>query len=524
VPAQPYDLVVVGCGPVGAVAGNLAGRAGLRTLVVDRAPDVYVVPRAIHFDDTVMRIFQAIGLSDEILPLTREFLNSIYYGADGQLLKEVAFPRDRRFGWFPHYLFYQPELERTLRGGMERFPEVELRTRCSLVSLRQAADLVWLTLEQVGEGAANEIAAQYVLGCDGASSTVRRQLGVELEDGHFDEPWLVVDALMQRDVGLAEVSNMLCDPSRPVTLVPGPRNHRRWEFMLLPGEDPEAMQQPDKIHELLSPWAAPEDLDIVRAAVYRFHSLVAWQWRSGSVFLAGDAAHQTPPFLGQGMCHGIRDVQNLIWKLEMVLQRGVSPAVLDSYQAERRPHVQAIIREAVAAGREVCILDPASAAARDASIRASVDRGQAPRGAWHALPPLSDGLLTAERSTMRGQPFPQPVVEWQGRSTLLDEVLGPGWSLVLAPWLSEELPPDLDDAFLALGGRVVRVGGAADSRRDVQRVADRRGVLAAWFRDAPAAAALVRPDRYVFGTAADSAALTRLVEDLRARVGKTVGG
>jgi 3-(3-hydroxy-phenyl)propionate hydroxylase len=162
------------------------------------------------------------------------------------------------------------------------------------------------------------------------------RVGIRLEEGQFDEPWLVVHALMQRDMGLSEVSNMLCDPARPITLIPGPQSPPLGVHAAARRRPRGEMQQPETIHQLLSRWAAPEDLTIVRAAVYRFHSLVAWEWRSGSIFLAGDAAHQTPPFLGRGMCHGIRDVQNLIWNLALVLQRGVSPAVLDTYQAERR--------------------------------------------------------------------------------------------------------------------------------------------------------------------------------------------
>jgi 3-(3-hydroxy-phenyl)propionate hydroxylase len=435
------------------------------------------------------------------------------------LLREVAFPRDRRFGWFPHYLFYQPELERALRAGMQRYAHVELRTRCSLVALEQDGELVRLTLQDEGEDATQDVAARYVVGCDGASSTVRRLLGIGLEDGHFDEPWLVVDALMQRDVGLPEVSNMLCDPGRPTTLVPGPRNHRRWEFMLLPGEEPEAMQQTDKIHELLSRWAGPEDLTIVRAAVYRFHSLVAWQWRSGSVFLAGDAAHQTPPFLGQGMCHGIRDVENLVWKLGLVLERGASESVLDTYQVERQPHVQAIIREAVAAGREVCILDPVVAAERDTRIRAAAARGEAARGTWHALPPLREGLLSSAASPLRGLPCPQPVVEWQGQRVLLDEVLGRGFSIVLAHGVARALAAEHFEAFASLGGRMVCLGEAGPAAHAVRSIEDVTGVLDNWFGAAGVVAAIVRPDRYVFDTAARAEALPGLIDDLRSAMG-----
>src|SRR5581483_12523500 len=274
------------------------------------------------------------------------------------------------------YFFYQPELEAALRAGMRRFHHVELRLGTELKDLSQDHDGVTLRFNSD-----ETVCARYVIGCDGARSTVRKALGIRLDDLSFDEPWLVVDAEVDGPISfppfagvpagadLQRLSVMLCDPRRPATIVPGRGKHRRWEFMLLPGESDVEMMQPHVVATLIAPWVQGVTHRIVRAATYHFHGLVAEQWHKDRVFLAGDAAHQTPPFFGQGMCHGLRDIANLAWKLALVLRGAAGAALLETYQCERDPHVRAVIGAAVEAGRYICELDPARAAARDERLR-----------------------------------------------------------------------------------------------------------------------------------------------------------
>ncbi|MEI8635201.1 FAD-dependent monooxygenase [Vibrio sp. PP-XX7] len=278
--------------------------------------------------------------------------------------------------------------------------------------------------------------ARWVIACDGARSRVRQSLGIQLDDLQFEEPWLVVDAEVDGDVqfpkltgvpdeaDLQQMSVMMCDPKRPMTIVPGRGNHRRWEMMLLPGEDDQMMMQADKVAELVRPYLNGVPHHIVRAATYRFHGLIAAQWKIGQVFLAGDAAHQTPPFFGQGMCHGLRDVANLVWKMSAI-QRGLADeTLLETYQLERDSHVRSVISSAVEAGQYICILDEQKAAERDAVIRKKAFLNELPGTAAELIPAIRAGVI-AEETVKAGARFIQP--RMNGR--LMDDVIGGDWKL-----------------------------------------------------------------------------------------------
>ncbi len=236
-------------------------------------------------------------------------------------------------------------------------------------------------LDIAGPTGAEIIEARAVVGCDGAGSTIRKLAGLSLDDLGFDEPWLVVDVLAN-ERGLAKLpktSVQYCEPARPTTYVMGTGAHRRWEFSLNADEDPRRMEQPDEVWGLLSRWIQPEDGELWRSASYRFHALVARDWRKGRVFIAGDAAHQQPPFLGQGLCQGIRDAANLAWKLEAVLRGAASDSLLDSYGQERRGHVAALTGIIKSIGGLIGERDPARAAARDERLIAEAGGVVRPR-------------------------------------------------------------------------------------------------------------------------------------------------
>lgn len=491
------DLIVVGCGPVGAVAANLAGRAGLKTLVLDGAAEVFTKPRAIHFDAHVMRILQQAGVAEEVLPDLRVWKASTFYGVDGAPIRVHRWSDETPYGWDAHYLFYQPDLETILRNGISRFDDVELRVCMEAVGVCQDDDRVTVTVRDSVTGETDNVTARYLLGADGASSFVRRSNDIDLVDGDFDEPWLVVDVLCDRPLGQPNESEMFCDPARPSTRVPGPGNHHRWEFMLLPHETPEQMQRPESIAKLLAPWVSMDEVTVVRASVYRFHSLVARTWRAGRQFLAGDAAHQTPPFLGQGLCHGIRDVQNLITKL-VAVKAGASAEVLESYQLERRPHVEQIIGMAVSSGREICLLDPVAALDRDIRMRRAAMTGAQPRTTFQGMPPLNGGLFSSTPAA--GELFLQPLVQpANGPARLFDEVFPPRVVVVAQH-------PELPALTEALAGWRVPVVIFTTSGEDAPAPSDYDGLIvdplvAEWFHQHGSSIAVIRPDRYVYGTA-----------------------
>jgi 3-(3-hydroxy-phenyl)propionate hydroxylase len=478
-----HDVIIIGCGPVGALAANLLGRAGLSVLVLEKDAAPHPLPRAVHIDHEMMRLFQSAGVIDRVLPDMRETDGHLHIGADHGVIRYMGtVGKPRPFGWANDYFFYQPELEAHLRAGITGHANVELITGAEFVDLEQQDGAVTVTYQRDGKkGSAN---ARWVIACDGSRSPVRKVLGVELDDLGFEEPWLVVDAEVDEPVSfppfsgvpegadLQRLSVMMCDPQRPATVVPGRGNHRRWEFMLLPDEDDAVMMQPENVSALVDAWLNNVPHKIVRAATYRFHGLVAEQWQVGNVFLAGDAAHQTPPFFGQGMCHGFRDVANLVWKMAAIANDGADPELLYSYQPERDPHVRGVIGAAVAAGRYICMLDTDAAASRDAEMRAKA-RQAAPQTAADLIPAINAGVILAG-STGAGERFIQPLVG----GAKLDDVTDGGWRLFVR------------SAF-ALAGSVPIIDASA---------LDDEGAILGWLDRHGADAVLVRPDHYVFGT------------------------
>lgn len=487
-----HDVVIIGCGPVGAFAANLLGRAGLSVLVLEREAELHPLPRAVHIDHEMMRLFQSAGVIDRVRGDMRDTDGHLHVGADLGVIRYMGtVGKPRPFGWSNDYFFYQPELEAHLREALADLPNVELRLGAAFTGLVQQGDAV--TVRYAGSDGAQEASARWAIACDGARSPVRKALGVALDDLGFEEPWLVVDAEVDGPVSfppiagvpaqadLQRLSVMMCDPRRPATVVPGRGNHRRWEFMLLPGEDDTAMTAPDKVSELVGAWMQDVPHRIVRASTYRFHGLVAEQWQVGNVFLAGDAAHQTPPFFGQGMCHGLRDAANLAWKMAAIARDGADPALLATYQPERDPHVRAVIGAAVAAGRYICLLDPGQAAARDAELRAKADAGVA-ETATDLIPPLAAGVVMIG-TPGAGERFIQPALD----DRLLDDVTGAGWRLFV---------------------RSDAIAGQRDgvSRIDASVLTD-GGAILAWLNAHHVDSVLLRPDHYVFGAMSGSAAL-----------------
>ncbi|QAY78107.1 bifunctional 3-(3-hydroxy-phenyl)propionate/3-hydroxycinnamic acid hydroxylase [Sphingosinicella sp. BN140058] len=506
-----YEVAIIGCGPVGALAANFLGKSGVKTLVVEREIDPHPLPRAVHIDHEMKRLFQAAGLIDAVAGDMRETDGHLHLGADHGVIRYLGtVGQERPFGWANDYFFYQPELEAHLRTALAAYPNVTLALGADFESLTQ--DDEGVTLRFRGEDTA-DVRVGWAVGCDGARSAVRKQLGVALDDLGFEEPWLVVDCEVDGPIAFPDVhgvpegadlqrlSVMLCDPARPATIVPGRGNHRRWEFMLLPGEDDAAMMAPTKVAELVGPYLADVPHRIIRAATYRFHGLIAERWQVGRVFLAGDAAHQTPPFFGQGMCHGFRDVANLAWKLELVLDGRAGPSLLDTYQPERDPHVRAVISSAVEAGRYICMLDPRDAAARDAGMRARA-RTAAPSTAADLIPPIRGGIVAAGTSGA-GERFIQPLVRDCGGTRLLDDCTGGGWRLFVRRREVHAANDALKHAP-ELNITLIDVDALGDA---LSRWLDRHGVDAV----------LVRPDFYVFGTATTD--VGALIAEIAGRLG-----
>ena len=355
------DVLIVGLGPVGAaLAAHLGGRA---VVAVERSLSPHALPRAAHLDGTALQVLADAGAP--VAALGRPLDGFDLVDRRGRLLLRGRPAQPPPPGQPPGVLIHQPDVERALRARLAAQPGVTLGLGCQVRHLHD--DGAGVTVEGAGPEGAFACRARWVVGCDGAGSLVRQALGVGLTGGGFEQAWLVVDTQLDRPLDLPDRLRQIADPSRPATYVPFPGRRRRWEFRLRPGDDPEAIRQPAAVRALLAPHVDPSQLTVERAAVYTFHDLVAETWRRGRVLLAGDAAHQMPPFLGQGLGAGLRDAAALAPLLGAVLD-GAPPDALDAYERQRRPHVEATVRQAVRLGRLITLPEP-WATLRDRALR-----------------------------------------------------------------------------------------------------------------------------------------------------------
>jgi 3-(3-hydroxy-phenyl)propionate hydroxylase len=516
-----YGVVVVGHGPTGAIAASLLGDKGIRTLAIDRQRDVYDKPRAIAIDHEILRLLDNLGAAERVLPYIAPFPASQHFGAKGQLIRRIDMvPEPYPLGYTPSMVFTQPPVEAALREHAASYHSVDVELGTELLGFDQSPDHVTLHLRDDNE-ATRSVTADYMIACDGASSGTRQALGIAFEDLVFDEPWLVVDLQVNSATlgKLPETAAQFCDPSRPTSFIIGPGHHRRFEIMLLPGEDPREMEEPAQVWRLLARWIRPEDATVWRAASYRFHALVAQEWRRGRIFLAGDAAHQQPPFIGQGMCQGIRDVGNLVWKLDRVLKRQSGAGLLDTYGEERIEHVRQLTTRIKAIGHVICERDPVAAEARDVRILGEGDGHPRTVTRQEIVPPLQNGLLAFPLHPAHGTLFPQPWIRTATGRRLLDSAAGTGWRLVLDARNAPDLTADATASLARIGMRLIRIRSAhAAGQAGQDAVAEEDGILGAWFDRHGCRAAIVRPDHYVFGVANDKSALGNMLSELAARL------
>lgn len=486
-----FDVAIVGLGPTGATLANLLGICGLSVLVLEREAEAYHLPRAVHFDDEVMRVFQTLGLAEEIAQTVRVNPGMRFVDAAGKLL--LDWPRPREVGpqgWHASYRFHQPDLEKILRAGLERFDQVEVRSRTELIDAEDEGQRLTLRCKDLVKNEVYGLEAQYLIGCDGARSTVRRLIGTEMEDLGFQERWLVIDALLKRPMPeLGDHTIQHCDPARPATYVRCPGDRRRWEISVHDEEAAEEIATSESVWKLLRPWLTSADAEIERKAVYTFRSAIAQSWRKGRILIAGDAAHLTPPFMGQGMCAGIRDAANLAWKLTLCVRSQADDSLLDSYQSERLPHAQAYIETAMRLGGLI------NTCGTEDALRAALPQADGSARMESIAPPLGLGLSTGDHRHGR-RLFSQPLLANGAR---LDDHCGYAPVLLAETSLLHDGHPWLEKA-LAMGVSVLSTDNEPNVRAELDRLETK--------------AVLLRPDRYILGTAADGSELSDLLDGL----------
>ncbi|WP_295702804.1 bifunctional 3-(3-hydroxy-phenyl)propionate/3-hydroxycinnamic acid hydroxylase [Lapillicoccus sp.] len=518
-PRADVDCLVVGGGPVGLLTAVLLGQAGLQVAVVERWPQRYPLPRACTIDHEALRILQAAGImaehADLFEPSRGERGGYQFRGADGELLRAIDWNRPAESGWANTNGFHQPDLEAVLEQAAASTPGVSVHRGWTFTDTTQDESCTTTRLTATGDpSVASTVRSRWLVGADGANSAVRSHLGIEVGDSGFEADWLVVDYRpLVEDTWDAFVVQY-CDPRQPATAVRSGPGRRRFEFMRRADVTPEEMGREATAWALMAPWGVtPQTAELERHAVYTFRGRWAQVWRVGRTFLAGDAAHLMPPFLGQGLCAGLRDARALAWRLSLVHRRLVEAAVLDSYGPERAGHVREIIDGAVEAGQIICELDPARAAARDAEMRREPTDPSAVKEPPH--PRLGHPSITVPGQDPAGRLAPQGRVRVGSKTGLFDDVRGGDWQLVArggTPTLDEEAAT----WFAGIGGTVTGVSPAGS-------VADVDGVYQRWFDAHGCDVFLSRPDFYVFGIGC-ATDVPALLAQLRAALDTPGGG
>jgi 3-(3-hydroxy-phenyl)propionate hydroxylase len=481
-----YDVAVIGYGPTGATAANLLGQLGLKVVVIERDPDVYNRARAISTDEEVMRIWQSVGLADRLQQdmLPDRPLN--FVDANGVPFIDLKIS-PRGAGHPPQQFLYQPAVDQVLREGVQRFNNVELALEHECLRVHAKDDGVELMLADLRNDTLKRIHASYAIAADGGSSPTRGQLGVGYTGRTYSERWVVIDTKMLKEWDGHDRLRFHCNPARPTVDCPTPLGHHRWEYPARAGELEQDLLSDEAIWKVLNDQGiTDENVKLLRAVIYSHHVRVADRWRVGRIFLAGDAAHAMPPWIGQGMSAGVRDAANLCWKLAAVVKGQAPESLLNSYQAERKPHVTEVTRRACRAGWIITQRKPTIAFLRNHVLRTLTrlpgldERVQ--KYTWIPDARYADGFFTADGHRAVGWQIPQPwVTDTRGAQARLDDVLGGWWSIVhIGP------PPAGSQAWTELGIPTIEVSEPE---------------LVRWLQHKKAVAAVLRPDGFIYAAA-----------------------
>ena len=501
------DVVVVGLGPAGTLTSLLLSDSSIKVIGIDKEKEIYSLPRAVTIDDEGLRTLQRLNLENIYLENGTAIEGAYFLDDKLQKLSGMDVPANflTSNGWMPNLMFHQPFTDALLREELLK-SSCFIKLETELIEIVPIENYYIVKTLNLTNGKEDSFTAKYVVGADGASSKVRNLMEFDQEDLDYDKNWLVVDVKLKVENTLPTFAAQICNPKRICTYIPAHLPFRRWEFILLEGESKEEMLKETTIQKLISPWLKPNEYEIIRAAVYRFHSLLTTRFKKGNCFVIGDAAHQNPPFMGQGMMSGYRDALNLSWKLISVIINSFPKELLESYEEERKPHSRFVVEGSAAIGKLMSSYAEAIAKGNPSDVpQELVDRGY---GSF-SLPPLEKGLFYkgySDTDSMAGNLFPQPLsMEGIMCKERLDSLLGKGFCVVstkeveLMPY-QKKFYEIINSNFLVIEKSMLNDNpwlNKTMSKNDIY---------------------ILRPDRHIFGSTSDKITFEDLTEDLRERL------
>jgi len=499
-----YDVAIIGLGPVGSFAALLLEKRGLKVLAIDKDKDIYSLPRAVSISDQGLRMAQEVDIDDIYIDNSSELGGAGFVDENlkfiGEAINLKGFTTPN--GWAPMRLFHQPYTDKEIRKKIEE-TSINTLLHHELLNVKNRDKDVLFTIKNLEDSTEVECTSKYLIGADGGSSSLRKLLKISQEDLHYNRDWVIVDVELTATNRLEDKAIQVCDPERIGTFIPAHLPFRRWEFIIYEDEDKNDFNDDKKIQELISRWLNPSEYKIIRKAIYQFHSVLAHDFRKGNCFLMGDAAHQNPPFMGEGMMSGYRDAFNLAWKISYVINNGFSDVLLDSYQEERRPHAKFVVENSAGIGE----LMEAYAQASDPN---EVPKELVAKGyGSFVLPNLDEGLFYGGKaldSLAAGQLFPQIVVYEDGEiSERKDCLFGDGFTLISQHEISisdshRDFLNKLNCNYLILDKEII------DSNPWVKGFLELGNTF------------IVRPDKYIYGCSGNDVSLEQIIEDLKIRM------
>ncbi|MCY9878685.1 bifunctional 3-(3-hydroxy-phenyl)propionate/3-hydroxycinnamic acid hydroxylase [Vibrio natriegens] len=503
------EVMIIGAGPVGLMIANYLGAQGINVTVIEQLPTLIDYPRAIGIDDESLRTFQAVGLASEVVPYTTPYHAMRFLTPKGRCFADIQ-PNTNEFGWSRRNAFIQPKADRALYDGLDRFSNVKVLFSRELVNFGQDNEQTWANFTNE-KGEEERISAKYMIACDGGNSFVRRNLNISFDGETAPNQWIVMD-LENDPIGTPNIY-LCCDAERPYVSAALPQGIRRFEFMVMPGETEEELSKPENMDRLLSKvLPSTENIKFIRQRVYTHNARLAGKFREGRILLAGDAAHIMPVWQGQGYNSGMRDANNLAWKLSLVVKGLADPSLLDTYQQERRDHAKAMIDLSVLAGKVLAPPKKWQATLRDGVSwllnyvppvkRYFVEMRFKPMPKYH------QGVLVEPKPALKDSPvgklFIQPMVRVGNEISKLDDVIGQNFAVIA--WGTDPMQ-GLSEAEIQywqqLGTKFIQVVPSVQLKSQIQThpdvlcVGDETHALKDWFGRYPASVAIIRPDRFV---------------------------